>query len=329
MKWLKKQIWLPLSGLIFGTYMIQRGLASLAKAGVADHLKEATSIMFTVAGFSALIMGMLCDNIKAKTMLIIAGIVAAIGIALLPYTALGFGLLFGAGAAIFKLVPYSNPLKRKDGNESMRMAPMASAKNFGAAFFIIVVGSIASWSGLVPITLVMSIIIVMMALIAAQLVGDDRIPGWRWQDVANLSKEWKFWLFMLYAFIMVGAYYVGVSGIYPMLVKTGLTKTTALMTLGGSFIIAGLLRWPWAYIGKRTEYYIPMIVGTIGVIGSTLMIKADMILGFPLFILSGAAHTPNYWAYAKEQWGSKLVATVMGLAMVAMYFGAGIIYGKW
>ena len=115
MKWLKKQIWLPLSGLIFGTYMIQRGLASLAKAGVADHLKEATSIMFTVAGFSALIMGMLCDNIKAKTMLIIAGIVAAIGIALLPYTALGFGLLFGAGAAIFKLVPYSNPLKRKDG----------------------------------------------------------------------------------------------------------------------------------------------------------------------------------------------------------------------
>jgi hypothetical protein len=76
-------------------------------------------------------------------------------------------------------------------------------------------------------------------------------------------------------------------------------------------------------------YSFPMILGTLGLICSTIMIKVGMLIGIPMFILFGSAHTPNYWAYAKEEFGNDVLATAMGLGMVAMYLGAGVIYGKW
>lgn len=330
--WLKRQIWLPMSGLIFGTYMIQRGMASLANAGISDHLKDAVSIMFTTAAVAALAAGMLLDNVRAKTMILIAGIGAAFGIALLPYTPWAFGLLFGAAAAIFKIVPYSKPLKEKlDGIDSLRIAPQASAKNFGAALFIGLIGSVAGVMGLVPISIVMSALMLAMALIAYAWIGEDVvIYKWRLKSVYSLFKNWKFWLFMVYSFVMVGMYYVGVSSIYPALVGAGLAKGTALSILAGSFVVAGLLRWPWAWVGHISRYWIPMLGGILGLMAATygLAVMKDP-LATAAFILFGSAHTPNYWAFAKTRFGTGVLATVMGMAMVAMYLGAGVIYGKW
>ena len=325
----KKFSWLPLTGLIFGTYMIQRGLASLAKAGIAPHLQDATSIFFTVAGIAVFFMGMLCDNIKSKTMIAVATILGSAGILFLPSSALMFGLFFGVAAAILKIIPFSNPLKLTDGNDSIRIAPQASAKNFGAAIFILLIGSLAGTLGLVPLSFVFVTILMLIGIWAYFSVEDEIIHSWNIKKVLELTKKPLFWFFMMYSFIMVGTYYVAVSEIYPMLTRGDVESGMALTVLGVSFIVAGILRWPWAWIGHKTKYIWPMIVGTLGLVGSVFLLKANFILGVPVFIIFGSAHTPNYWAYAKEKFGPELLATVLGLAYVAMYLGAGIIYGKW
>ena len=323
-------IWLPLALSIFGVYAIQRGFATFAKSAdfVIPHMKDALGIYFTVMSIVVLIGGYLLDNYKSKNLFLIAGGLGAAGLILVPYTPWAFGLLFGSAAALLKLGPYSAPMKLYNENESFKICPQAAAKNLGGAAFILFLGGFLTTLGWIPTSVLLAGFFLTSCVLSYLMLPDDKIEGWKWDQFIELSKSLKFWFLMLYFFIMCGVYYVAIYNLYPALTSYGIAKGTALTILAISYIICGALRWPAAWIGNRYRVT-SMWVGTAGMALAIPLLNFNAIAGLILFTLSSAVHTPNYWAYVKEQWGPKYIATIVGLGFFFMYLGAGVMYGQW
>jgi len=329
-------LWLPLSLSIFGVYAIQRGFATLAKAAdfPIPHMKEALAIYFTVMSLAVLIGGYLLDNRPTKEVYIYATFLGVLGIILVPYTPWGFGLLFGAAAAMLKLAPYSSPMKLFDSNEAMRIAPQSAAKNVGGAAFILFLGAALATLGWVPTTLVLACFFLAVGVATYWMLPDDRIKGWKWDIFKQLATQVKFWAVAVYFFIMCGVYYVAIYGFYPAIKGAGYGTSTTLTILAVSFLCAGALRFFVAWLGsqeiKGIKIRLPLMwIGTAGMAVCIPLTKLYPLLSLSLFTFMSAIHTPNYWAYCKEQWGPKYISTVVALGFFFMYLGAGVMYGKW
>lgn len=324
--------WLPLSMLIFIVYMIQRGLAALAKTDIViPWLMSGLGIYFTTASLTTLIIGFISDRIKPIILIIASIIIGVCGIIGLSINQWLFGILFGIAAASFKIISYSAPLKNKTTNiDALRIAPQASAKNFGAAFFILLAGGIITNMGFYPFVLLLSTIFVIIGLWSIITLKNHNIEkSWKIKDIIELSKNYKFWLFIIYCGLMVGLYYLAVSGFIPAMLSIGLSRNISLLIFGLCLIGSGLLRWPHAWLGEKIGHWKVMVAGTIGIGVSLLLTNLYPIFALLLFMVSGSAHTPNYWTCAKKEFGAKYIGTVLGLGYVAMYLGAGILYGKW
>jgi len=329
-------LWLPLSLSIFGIYAIQRGFATFAKAAdfPIPHMKEALAIYFTVMSLAVLIGGYLLDNRPTKEMYIYATCLGVLGIIMVPYSPWGFGLLFGASAAMLKLAPYSSPMKLFDKNEAMRIAPQSAAKNIGGAAFILFLGGTLSALGWISSTLILAVFFLAVGFASYSMLPDDRIQGWKWDIFKKLSVDWKFWMIALYFFIMCGVYYIAISGFYPALKGAGIDTTVALTIIAVSYLFAGALRFVVAWLGsqeiKGIKIRLPLLwIGTAGMAVSIPLTQTHPLISLSLFTFMSAIHTPNYWAYCKEQWGPTYISTVVSLGFFFMYLGAGVMYGQW
>jgi len=330
-------IWLPLALSIFGVYAIQRGFATFAKASdfAIPHMTDALSIYFTVMSLSVLLGGYFLDNFNSRKILMFASALGVVGIALVPQSALAFGLLFGVSAALIKIGPYSSPMKLFDRNEAMRIAPQSAAKNIGGAAFILFLGAGLKTLGWDLTSIILAIFFALVGIVTYLMVPDDKIEGWKWDIFLKLKNDIKFWFLALYFFLMCGIYYVAIYQFYPALTKVaGLQKTTALTTLAISFICAGALRFFVAWLGeqelKGIKFRLPLMwIGTAGMGSCLLITPINPLLSLIIFTFMSAIHTPNYWAYCKEQWGPRYIATVVSLGFFFMYLGAGLMYGAW
>jgi len=329
-------LWLPLSLSIFGIYAIQRGFATFAKAAdfPIPHMKEALAIYFTVMSLAVLIGGYLLDNRPTKEVYIYATCLGVLGIIMVPYSPWGFGLLFGASAAMLKLAPYSSPMKLFDKNEAMKIAPQSAAKNIGGAAFILFLGGTLSALGWISSTLILAVFFLAVGFISYSMLPDDRIQGWKWDIFKKLSVDWKFWMIALYFFIMCGVYYIAISGFYPALKGVGIDTSIALTIIAVSYLFAGALRFVVAWLGsqeiKGIKIRLPLMwIGTAGMAASIPLTPIHPLISLSLFTFMSAIHTPNYWAYCKEQWGPTYISTVVSLGFFFMYLGAGVMYGQW
>jgi hypothetical protein len=331
-------MWFPLSLVILGVYFIQRGFAAISGTDIIPGLDVGMTYFFTTTGLAVLVGGFLLDKKPAKIMIGIASAFGAASLLTVVTNPIIFGIGFGLAAACLKLAPYTAPLKLKDGNEALRIAPQAAAKNFGAALFILFLGTVFKELGVVTAP-ILALCFLITGLYCYAVLPDDKIEGWNWKEVLLVSKNWKFWGFLVYCFWMVGLYYLAVKGLLPNMMADGIQKQNALYILAMMFILAGILRWPWAWYGEQVGYWNPMIFGTLGLAVVTHMVKSNYLVGdgIPVVSLSncfafaffGSAHTPNYWSCAKKEFGKEKLGTVIGLGYVAMYLGAGVLYGKW
>jgi MFS family permease len=330
-------IWLPLSLSIFGIYAIQRGFATLAKASdfPIPHMKEALAIYFTVMSLAVLIGGFLLDNRNTKEIYILATGLGVIGILLVPHTPWGFGVLFGASAAILKLAPYSSPMKLFDKKEALRIAPQSAAKNIGGAVFILFLGGTLEILGWDRTSIILAVFFLLTGLASYIMLPNDKVEGWKWSIFKELSHDWKFWFISLYFFIMCGVYYVAIYGFYPALKSAGYSAEESLTILAISFLFAGGLRFFVAWLGDREiwdgiSFRLPlMIFGTVGMAVCIPLQSFCPVISLTIFTFMSAIHTPNYWAYCKEQWGPTYISTVLALGFFFMYLGAGVMYGAW
>lgn len=331
-----KFMWVPLSMSIFGVELIQRGLATFANAkdlGIS-HLTEALSIYFLMMSIGVLVCGYFCDNFNSRKIILGATIFGSVGILTLPYTPLAFGLIFGAAAAFIKISPFSAPLKLKDGNDALRISPQSAAKNVGGALFILFLGGVVSSLGWTYSTIILSFIFLVSGIWSYYIVPNDKIEGWKWNIFIELTKDWKFWFAMVYFFFMSGLYYVAIKGFYPGLIKIGYSKELAMTTIAISFLIAGALRFFVSWLGDQIIFgykvRLPLMwFGTVGMGVCIFLTDFYPLKSLILFTLMSSIHTPNYWAYCKEQWSSTYISTVMALAFSFMYLGSGFMYGKW
>lgn len=331
-------IWMPLALSIFGVYAIQRGFATFAKASdfAIPHMKDSLSIYFTVMSLAVLAGGYFLDNFSTRKVMLFATCLGVLGILLVPYTPLGFGLLFGTAAAFIKLGPYSSPMKLFHSSEALRIAPQSAAKNIGGAAFILFLGGTLTTLGWNVATIMLACFFLVCGLLTYQMLPDDRIEGWKWDIFQNLWIDFRFWMICIYFFLMAGVYYVAIYGFYPALTEVALLpKTTALTVLAISFIIAGLLRFFVAWLGDQEiwdgiKFRLPLMwIGTAGMAVCIPLTQIQPLISLVLFTFMSAIHTPNYWAYCKEIWGPKYISTVVSLGFFFMYLGAGFFYGKW
>jgi MFS family permease len=328
---------LILSLPIFCIDIVQRGFAAFAKA--ADfpiaHIKEALSIYFFVLSVGVLIFGFVCDNFNARKVLLLAMIVAAIGMITIPYTPWGFGLLFGGAAAFIKVAPFSAPLKtNKKGSDAINISPQAASKNLAGALFILVISGLLASIGWITTTLLLGIFILLCGILVYFTVPDDKIEGWKWDIFLKLAKDWKFWMISVYFFLMCGWYYVAIYAFFPALAEVGYTRATSSTLIAVSFLFAGALRFFVAWLGdqyiKGYKVRLPLLwVGTFGMGACVLLTPLYPLISLALFTFMSSIHTPNYWAYCKEQWGPTYIATVVSLGFFFMYLGAGVMYGAW
>lgn len=320
-----------MSLIIFMIYAIQRGLATLAKSGLAvEGMSDALGIYFTTMSIVVLIGGYILDNVRSRPLILGCTIAGVLGILGLSYTPWAFGLVFGACAAIFKLIPFTSPLKIKDGNDALRIAPQASAKNFGSVAFMLFLGSALIYLGWDLASAIMAVAFGLIGIFAFYTAPNDKIEGWKPTIFIQLAKSVKFWLFMIYMFFMCGWYYIAIMQYFPAIKGLGFGKMEVLYILSIAYIIAGGLRWVWGWIStapyaKETL----MVIGTLGLGLCTQITHLYPIISLGVFAVVSSIHTPIYWAYAKEHWGKKYLGTVVALGFFFMYLGAGVMYGKW
>jgi len=337
-----KWMWLPLSLAIFGIDLIQRGLSTFAKMkdfGIPD-LQNTLSMYFIVMSISVLVCGYFCDNFNSRKILLWSTIAGAIGILSLPYFSLGFILIFGAAAAFIKIAPFTAPLKLKNGNESLRIAPQAAAKNIGGALFILLLGTVLPIIGWGWSVSVLALLFLIAGISAYRVLPNDKLEGWKWSIFLELARDYKFWMVMVYFFFMNGLYYIAIKGFIPSLMESGLSKSFSISLVAISFLCAGVLRFFWGWLGtkkikKFAQYtnvdtkFPLMVIGTIGMglcIPVTLVAPITSLI---LFTIMSAIHTPIYWAWCKEQWGPVYISTVLSIGFSVMYLGSGIMYGTW
>ena len=330
-------IWLPLALSIFGVYAIQRGFAVLNKS--IPNMDVGMPLFFLTMSLAVLIGGYLLDNFNTRKVLLISTCVGALGILLIPYTPLGFGLLFGFAAALMKIGPYSSVLKLFKDKHAVRIWPQSSAKNFGGAVLILGVYSLMIQAGWITTTTLLASFFVIIGIVTYYMLPDDKIEGWKWDIFKELIDDEKFWLICLYFFVMSGFYWMAVTQYSSALTGMGYTKVIALNIIAASFVVAGFLRFVVSWIGdniylnigfRSTKLRLPlMIIGTFGLGLSVYLLPINPVLSLIIFTPMSAIHTPNYWAYCKEKWGPKYISTVLGLGYFFMYLGAGVMYGKW
>jgi MFS family permease len=329
-------LWIPLVLPIFCVDIVQRGFAAFAKAAdfPIPHIHEALSIYFFVLALGVLIFGFLCDNYNSRKILLWAMIGAAIGMVSLPYTSWGFGLMFGAAASLIKVAPFSAPLKLIHKNEALNISPQAAAKNIAGALFTLFIASLLTSIGWISTTMMLGIFIIACGFLVYYTVPDDKVEGWKWTIFLDLCKDWKFWMMAVYFFLMCGWYYIAIYGFFPALAKAGYTKGNTAIIIAISFLVAGGLRFFVAWLGDRKLFgyklRLPLLwIGTFGMGACVPLTPIMPLTSLVLFTFMSSIHTPNYWAYCKEQWGPTYIATVVSLGFFFMYLGAGLMYGKW
>jgi MFS family permease len=334
MQFSKMWLWLPLSLPIFCIDIVQRGFAAFAKSKdfAIPHISEAMSIYFFVLAVAVLIFGYVCDKYNARKVLLVAMTAAAIGMASIPYTPWGFGLIFGAAAALIKVAPFSAALKLINSNEAIHVSPQAASKNVAGALFTLFIGAALATIGWVSTTTILAIFIFLSGLLVYYTVPDDKIEGWKFSIFKELIKDWRFWMMGVYFFLMSGWYYIAVFGFVPSLVTAGYGKMTAATIMATSFLLSGALRFFVAWLGNlcNNKVRLPLLwIGTFGMFASTLLTPTMPIFSLCLFTFMSSIHTPNYWAYCKEIWGPTYISTVVSLGFFFMYLGTGIMVGKW
>jgi MFS family permease len=158
---------------------------------------------------------------------------------------------------------------------------------------------------------------------------DVKIEGWKISIFKELAIDWKFWLMMIYFFLMSGIFYVVISLFMPALKKIGFSDAQSIYLIGMSYVVTGILRFGSAWLGDKIGHWKLMLIGTLGMAGCYFLLPYNPILTVWIFTVFSTMHTANYWAQCKQLWGPKYIATVIGIGYVAMYIGAGILYGKW
>jgi|WetSurSiteA1Bulk_404760.scaffolds.fasta_scaffold00566_2 hypothetical protein len=321
-----------LSLIIFCLESWQRGLVTLSKSPMLPiFFTSATSMYFIVVASSIFVMGLVLDNTNAKKSILVGIVLGMLGIILTPYTIYGYGLIFGISASLMKLIPFSSPLKISSGKyDGLLVAPQASAKNFGGAFGLLVLVIIMKSFGLLSTSIFIAIIFGISGFAAYFLMPDIKVEGWKISIFKELAVDWKFWLMMVYFFFMSGIFYLTIASFIPALKRIEhFSDGQAAFMIGISYIATGIFRFGAAWLGDKIGHLVLMLTGTLGMIYCYFLLKYDPFWAVWIFSIFSTMHTANYWAQCKQLWGPKYIATILGLGYVAMYIGAGVLYGKW
>jgi len=326
-EWLSTfKIGAPLALSVFGFYAIHRGLSTFCRTDmVPDFFSQALSLFMFTSAIAALLCGPLLDKVNTRKVLLWSVALGIIGLLSLQFGPWGFAILFGVGSTLMRLAVFSSPMKLFDGKESWHIAPQASAKNFGAAFFILFFGAVVLSLGWGISSVILAAFLGIAGLYAYLVLPNDKIEGWSYKIFPKLAKDWKFWTMAVFyvAVGMSGYYYF--SHAIPSMLSSGIAIGTAITILATSFILSGVCRWLAAWLGHTIGH-----INTMFIALGMVILSCFTVIYAPVFIVYFAAvglalMTPNYWPAMKQLWGPENIATLGAFAYFFMTTGAGIV----
>lgn len=326
--------WLPLSGMVVVTYMIQRGFAAIAKAGMVDvDITSGMGFYFTATALAALLIGFLSDRIKPHWLVAIGGVTGTLGILSLGIVSpLIFGIGMGIAAAVSKMIPFLAPLKNKTTKiEALRIAPQAAAKNLGAAAFIFLFAALIKVSGFSTFTSVIAPLFAAMSGWAYFAIRKHNIKLTKW-NISGLKNVVKNKLFYVYGVWFASCTWL-IYTIYPKMYgafkSLDWSRSESLMMIGILGLCSIPLRWLWASIGDFTKNYIPMFVAIAVYVPTLFLMDIYPLVIIPIFFLAMSMVTPNMWATSKKWFTKEDFGTAMGIIMIFSYIIVGLTFGKW
>jgi len=324
-EWLSTfKIGAPLALSVFGFYAIHRGLSTFCRTDmVPEFFSQSLSLFMFTTAIASLLCGPLLDKVNTRKVLLWSVALGIIGLLSLQFGPWGFAILFGVGSTLMRLAVFSSPMKLFDKKESWHIAPQASAKNFGSAFFILFFGAVALGLGWGVFSIILSVFLAITGLYAYHILPNDRVVGWSYKIFPKLARDWKFWAMAVFyvACGLSGYYYF--SHAIPSMLKSGIAIGTAITILATSFIFSGFCRWFAAWLGHKIGHIITMCIA-LGMV----ILSAFTVAHAPVFIVYFAAvglalMTPNYWPAMKQIWGPANIATLGAFCYFFMALGAG------
>ena len=325
--------WLPLSGMVFVVYMIQRGFAAISKAGYVDSdLGLGMGIFFTTVAVAITAIGFLSDRIKAHYLVLGATILGTLGIIGLTFNPWLFGIGMGIAAAIAKMVPFTIPLKNKTTSiDALRISPQAAAKNFGGSLFFFLLAAVIKTAGFSLFTAIIAPAFAAMGMWAYFSVRNHNIKLMKWKkDVVLKILKNKYWYLWgaWYASATV-AIYTMYPKLIPQMISMGASKVDALYLFGIIGLAASVFRLLFAWLGDKFGHFKMMIISLVTMIFTIIFLPTFPYFVIPMFYLAKQINTPNMWVTAKKWFTKENIGTAAGMAMIISYIIVGFMFGKW
>lgn len=340
MNWLRKRnaahvgslatMWIPLALAVFISYIFQRGLIIISKTELAPtELTIGVPYYLIVVGLSAGIFGLLCDNFNTRKLFLIMCFLGFLGLLLIEYSPIGFGILFGASAAMTRCGAFSGPMKLFDKNLSWNIVWQSVGKSVAPLvipLFLLTFLSLLGWS--LSIAILATIYLISGYLIYL-VMPDDVMEKWNLKEVALWVKNKWFWV--VFIAVMTGAYYqVFMSRMIPALtnIKYSLSDAVFIVLILGFLEIGG--RFLFAWLSDKFDCHVLLccILNPMDILLLWFVLPTYPVIAIGLHFLANGGVTPTNWPAMRKVVGAQYVSTLYGVCIFISWIIVSFLFNK-
>jgi len=272
-------------------------------------------IFLITVSFATVLLGIMLDNFNTRKLVLIFTILGFLGLLVIPYSPILFGVLFGFGVALDRSGTYSVMMKLMKERFSWSVVPMSISRSLSTVVLPLFLAGFLKGLGWNNSIAILASIYLVLGLWVYGSMPNDYIQGWSLSVIRGWLKQRKM-LFILSFMAINGLNGYIFSMMVPSLIGSGFTQKEALYFISGTAMIGVPMRFAWAYIGDKWNMH-----ENIGIITGLCMIvifftiKTMPLTMIPFHFITNSAYSIVWWSYCRRAVGAEHVATLHGIAV--------------
>lgn len=322
-----KWMFLPLAFAVLISYVFQRGLVVFSKTSlVPPELLTGLTYYFICGGLAAAFIGILCDKVNVRKLLLISYILGFVGLLVLKMSPLVFGLLFGISAATARLGPFSAPMKVIDKGASLSIVPQSMAKSLSTPLFVFLLAGLLKGLGWDWSVCILSALFLGIGVWVYSQVPNDYTEGWKLKEIPRWFMNWEILAFMACQVGQTMAYQTILKNMLPTLQGVGYTAVFATTLVSASFLLEFTGRLPVAWFADKFGYGRVYWVSAL-LVPVYILVPTFPVVALALTMIFSSVSTPTMFPYGRRLVGKASVGTLLGVSLVIQYLATGIFWG--
>lgn len=339
LRWLKEKsghvgnlmmMWMPLSLVVFISYIFQRGLVIISKTAMAPpELLIGMPYYMAAIGISALLIGLLCDNFNTRKLFLLLCFAGFVGLLIIPYSPLGFGILFGASASMTRCGAFSGPMKLFDKDLSWNIVWQSVSKSIAPVvipLFLLAFLAMLGWSWVIAI---LASLYLIAGILIYKIMPDDVMEKWNFSDIKQWVKSWRVWA-VFAAMVATPIYQIFMSRMIPTLQTHGYTMTDAvsIVLLLGFLEVGGRFLFSWIADKWDCHEIICYIVNFVDVFLTWLVLPVFPLIAIAIHFIANGGSTPTNWPTMRKAVGAQYVSTFYGITVFVSFIMVAFLFNK-